>query len=708
MPTRKIKIGAKTVQLDARPDRLDLRDRAYSPPVTSLPPRWPQDAALRKFLPLYIKQGLVLDQKQDGACTGFGLAAAVNFLLWTQAVAAGTHLQFAGVSPYMLYDLARFYDEWPGEDYEGSSCRGAMKGWNKHGSCDRGLWTDSVHAAGAKAYRPAASWAENALARPLGTYYRIDSGSVADMQAAISEIGAIYVSASLHAGWALAASPATALRKGHAGLPDIAYTGAEAVTGGHAFALVGYNERGFVVQNSWGVDWGAGGFAVLGYADWIANGTDAWVAALGVPQVARVGRVAHTLAPASHTLAPASRARRIGASLLSGDPHPRAAPLAAAAQPWSTAGAYEHALVAGNNGAIRIGRPDIGRAADLVDHLVFDNIGAWLQGAGAATQKLVIYAHGGLNSEDDSIQRIRVMGPYFKANSVYPLFYTWRTGLADTLSSSLEDALGLSAGQGLAAGMASDASDRLIEAIAHNGKWSWAEMKANAARAAQPGGALAMLAAALGRLQRDHPALEIHLVGHSAGSFVHGHLLSLCHAGAVPVASVTLYAPACPLDFIARHYQSRVDDKFLGADRFWLHLLSDVTERGDAVGPYSKSLLYLVSRGFEDVRKTPLAGLQRLLNRSANQHDDDVWKPADWPQVMAWRTWVAALPRQADGALACEIISDRIRVSATRTEAPTHGGFDNDIRVLSRTINRVLGRSPSALLPVPVEDLAYE
>lgn len=694
MPTRKIKIGARTVQLDARPDRLDLRDRAYAPPVASLPPRWPKDAALRKFLPLYIKQGLVLDQRQEGACTGFGLAAAVNFLLWTQAVAAGTHLQFAGVSPYMLYDLARFYDEWPGEDYEGSSCRGAMKGWNKHGSCDRALWTDSVHAAGARAYRPTPTWAENALMRPLGTYYRIDNNSVADMQAAISEIGAIYVSASVHAGWALAASPATALRKGHPGLPDIAYTGAEEATGGHAFALVGYNERGFVVQNSWGVDWGGGGFAVLGYADWIANGTDAWVAALGVPQ-------------AAHTLLPASRARRVGATLVSGDPRPRAAPVAAAAQPWSTDAAYEHALVAGNNGTIRIGRPDIGRAADLVDHLVLDNIGAWLKSDGAATQKLVIYAHGGLNSEDDSIRRIRVMGPYFKANGVYPLFYTWRTGIADTLSSSLEDALGLASGQSLAAGFASDARDRLIEAIAHNSKWSWSGMKVNAAQAAQPGGALAMLAATLVRLKHGHPALEIHLVGHSAGSFVHGHLLTLCHAAALPVASVTLYAPACSLDFTARHYQARVDDKSVGADRFWLHLLSDVTERGDAIGPYGKSLLYLVSRGFEDLRKTPLAGLQRLLNRSAYQRDDDVWKPADWPQVLAWRTWVAALPRQADGALACEIISDRIRVSATRTEAPTHGGFDNDIRVLSRTINRILGRSPSALLPVPVEDLEY-
>ncbi len=690
MPTRKIKIGAKTVRLDARPDRLDLRDRPYAPPIASLPPCWPDDATLRKLLPSYIKQGLVLDQKTDGACTGYGLAATVNFLLWRGAKAKK---DFTGVSPHMLYDLARFYDEWPGEDYDGSSCRGAMKGWNKHGSCARALWTRSVHAAGAKAYRPAAAWARDALARPLGTYYRIDGASVTDMQAAIHEIGAIYVSAAVHDGWALEASPPQAPRRshaGHAGLPAIAWTDGAAATGAHAFAIVGYNERGFVVQNSWGADWGAGGFAVLGYPDWAANGTDAWVAALGV---------AHAAAP--------SRARRIGHSLVSGEARPLASPATAAAQPWPTEGAYEHALVAGNNGAVRIGRPDIGRPDDLVEQLVLANIGAWLRGDGAASRKVVIYAHGGLNAEDDSIQRIRVMGPYFKANGVYPLFYTWRTGILDTLSSSLDDALGLAPGQAIAGALAGEARDKLLEAVAHNLKWLWNEMKANAAQAALPGGALHLLAAALGRLRRAHPGLELHLVGHSAGAFVHGHLLDLCQAAAIPVASVTLYAPACPLDFAARHYQARVANGFLAADRFWLHLLSDVSERDDTVGPYGKSLLYLVSRGFENLRKTPLAGLQRLLYRNANQPDDDLWKPADWPRVKAWRAWVAALPPQADGAAACEVVSDRIRVSATRTEKASHGGFDNDVRVLGRTINRVLGRSPSAPLAVPVEDLEY-
>lgn len=44
------------------------------------------------------------------------------------------------VSPRMFYEMARRYDEWPGENYSGSSARGAMKGWHKHGVCEEKLW----------------------------------------------------------------------------------------------------------------------------------------------------------------------------------------------------------------------------------------------------------------------------------------------------------------------------------------------------------------------------------------------------------------------------------------------------------------------------------------------------------------------------------------------------------------------------------------
>jgi hypothetical protein len=49
--------------------------------------------------------------------------------------------------------------------------------------------------------RPAEGCDVDALARPLRVYYRIECKSVVDVQAAIQQIGAIYVSARAHDGW---------------------------------------------------------------------------------------------------------------------------------------------------------------------------------------------------------------------------------------------------------------------------------------------------------------------------------------------------------------------------------------------------------------------------------------------------------------------------------------------------------------------------
>ena len=77
MPSR---IAFNKIKLDVRPDRIDLRDLLYRTPLVSLPPRFPADADVEQFLPHYTKLDLILDQGKDGACTGYGLAAVVNYL----------------------------------------------------------------------------------------------------------------------------------------------------------------------------------------------------------------------------------------------------------------------------------------------------------------------------------------------------------------------------------------------------------------------------------------------------------------------------------------------------------------------------------------------------------------------------------------------------------------------------------------------------
>ena len=89
--------------LDARPDRLDLRDLPYRPPLRSLPPQWPVDADIARLVGAYARAGLVLDQGTEGACTGFGLACVANFLLWRRAIEAGRSAAFEPVSPRMFY-----------------------------------------------------------------------------------------------------------------------------------------------------------------------------------------------------------------------------------------------------------------------------------------------------------------------------------------------------------------------------------------------------------------------------------------------------------------------------------------------------------------------------------------------------------------------------------------------------------------------------
>lgn len=149
--------------LDARPDRLDFRDLLYTPPLRSLPPCWPLQANLTDAIKDYMSHGLVLNQGSEGACTGFGLAGVVNYLLWLQHLELGEDGgRFEPVSPRMLYELARRYDEWPGDDYEGSSCRGALKGWHKHGVCSETLWPFSINAF----IRPLPGWDTDAPRRP--------------------------------------------------------------------------------------------------------------------------------------------------------------------------------------------------------------------------------------------------------------------------------------------------------------------------------------------------------------------------------------------------------------------------------------------------------------------------------------------------------------------------------------------------------------
>ena len=700
----------KNQTLDARPDRLDLRDREYRPPLRSLPPQWPPKDLIDKLLPCYTNDGMILNQSGEGACTGFGLAAVINYLNWRESieikgseVICPNNIREKKVSTRMLYSMARVYDEWDGEDYEGSSCRGAMKGWHRHGVCKDKTWPYQVN----NNKEPKESWSEEATQNPLGAYYRINKDSVVDMQGAIHEVGAIYCCASVHEGWWRQNDRSLSLIN-----PD------DRLIGGHAFAIVGYTTDGFIIQNSWGERWGFKGFSILTYADWVDNGSDAWVAVRGAPV-----RKSSPQTFSSHALQSISNdstqrvSSRISRALKYNYKHSQV-------KPWSEEDAYRHSLVIENNGRPKLTLITAKNADASARIICYRNLDLWLRES-KHNRKIVIYAHGGLNSEEDSINRVRIMAPYFKNNGIYPIFITWKTGFMESIKNQLKEFIGSSfnkAGIDPASSRAQgifdrlrDSIDRGIEKIAQQllVKGVWTEMKENAQFASdravqgfpQQGkvrpGSMVILSKALNDLKKEHD-IEIHLVGHSAGAILFGHWLDELVKRKLNVNSITLLAPACTLEFANKHYINACNKGVLNKKDLIIHMMDDEREKADTVGPYGKSLLYLVSRALEGIHKMPLLGMAAAWNPANATQEDGKFNTSQLLQIKKWYTFA----KKGTGKVKCFTYNKSQSEVLVSLKGDTidlaHGSFDNDIKIIEKTIRQIKGNKP---LKFPVENL---
>ncbi|MHC8294467.1 C1 family peptidase [Pseudomonas sp. LB3P58] len=743
MPATQFSLDQKIITLDARPDRLDLRDRIFTPRVQSLPPSWPADKDIATELSAYLGKGLVLYQGNEGACTGFGLAAVVNYLLWLRDRAS------IKTSPRQLYHLAKLYDEWPGEDYTGSSCRGALKGWHKHGVCAEELWPYTVKPDGSvPAFEaPAENWATDAVTRPLGVYYRVEKDDITAMMAALYEAGALYVSANVHQGWALMQPKGKkrppAVFQSMSQLPVIKWPTTS--QGGHAFALIGYTRQGFIVQNSWSTDWGFSGFAILTFEDWLANGTDAWTVALGVPiehgalsHNARPSRSRTDVQSAFRSALSSSSAKREGFSLFTAgalDTARKGPPLLTMDQ------AYGLTIVMENNGSIGPRLTDVENVRAGVKRIVYESPRAWYDKLPAANKpavlRIAVIAHGGLNSEQDSINRICAMAPYFLENGIYPLFVTWRTGALETFADIVKDALpglfpeagGISDVLKTLKDKALEGFDRTVElATKKLGGDQWSQMKQNAEAASVAGftpRGLVEMAENLKNLVADmgKKNVELHLIGHSAGSLINGHLIQLLSARGLAIETSTLMAPACTLDFANQTYRKVIEGGGLKRKDFHIYMMSDNREQDDnVIGVYHKSLLYLVSRAYEELQRMPLLGMAKSLDKNFQDFSNpDVteWNIAAKSMTEQWNqfywgktipTGFAATGRGLPEAFAktLHIFNDSQMNYGAGTKADTsHGGFDNDVNVITAALLTILRREPDGKLDRPVVNLNY-
>ncbi len=139
-----ITIAGRTMKTNAMPDPFDALDLVYRPLLQLLPAEKDHRAGQP-----------VLDQVGQ-SCTGHAVAALIDTVLSEPLSRAPAHgaprTPTTQVSPYMLYAMARRYDEYPGDADVGSSLRGAFKGWYRHGVCSAETWPADV--AGPRPLRP--------------------------------------------------------------------------------------------------------------------------------------------------------------------------------------------------------------------------------------------------------------------------------------------------------------------------------------------------------------------------------------------------------------------------------------------------------------------------------------------------------------------------------------------------------------------------
>jgi hypothetical protein len=125
-------------------------------------------------------------------------------------------------------------------------------------------------------------------------------------------------------------------------------------------------------------------------------------------------------------------------------------------------------------------------------------------------------------------------------------------------------------------------------------------------------------------------------------------------------------APAATVELYRELYQPLLKPGPFGIDRMYIYYLTDELEQKDSVGPYRKSLLYFVSRSFEEKIPAKILGMEKYLKEGVKP------KPASLKLVA----------------------SKGSTKPSPKTASETHGGFDNDFHTMNTILEDILGRTP--------------
>jgi len=482
------------------------------------------------------------------------------------------------------------------------------------GVCEESEWKYQMNNKGKLTIRRA----KNARSHTVGAYYRI-SPEISHFHAAINEVGIIAVSANVHKGWD---DPSNGIIKFHS-----------KNDGGHAFAIIGYNDKGFWIQNSWGETWGKKGLALWTYEDWNKNIMDAWVFRLALPTPQLFG-----LKPAVADTKP---------------------------ETGKTAkNSPDRSIIAGHFVHIDDGRyKESGRYWSTADDI--DQTAKHVAECDSY-KHLLIYAHGGLNSPEDSANRIAGMKNVYKDNGIYPFHIMYDTGLVEELKDLI---LHKDRQTEKRVGGFSDWSDRFLEGLLRRpGTLLWDEMKRDADDAFKANGAgTDAIKRFLGHFDKAGTKIKLHIAGHSTGGIVLAHLLDVLQKKSINFSSCSLMAPACSLELYHSSYLPVLQGKrATSIEDMTIYNLKDSLEKDDNVaGVYRKSLLYLVSNAFErDKDGKPILGMEKFKQGVTSSGKKPVF-----------------IYSSGSGS--------------TGSHSTSHGGFDNDKETMNHILKRILKAKPT-------------
>lgn len=300
---------------------------------------------------------------------------------------------------------------------------------------------------------------------------------------------------------------------------------------------------------------------------------------------------------------------------------------------------------------------------------------------------IVLYAHGGLVSEEAGLGIAAGQMPWWLANGAYPIHFVWETGFGETIARML--------GAQRATAMRAPATERslldpVVEGLVRRagGRHVWGGMKQGAAAAFDTGGdGLDVVERLATFVKANEGRVTLHAIGHSAGSIFHAHLLPRLfealgrHGVARRVEALHLMAPAVTV----AEYKARLDPLIgNGIGRLVMFTMAKDFELADTVTPaYRKSLLYLISRALEAEPGTPILGLEESVRA------DDALR--------------ARFGLGGAAGAAAEVIWSRTRATSgtSASLSVTHGGFDNDAATMESILRRIRGLKDADALDMP-------